>query len=104
MTEYKHVERPTRSRIERDNIEKMNIKPVETIVDNDGRTDFNTEKLDHVTETANSAAGRGLKMAGTALGKVVGFIPVLISGAFKVAGAILSSIALGLFFGSHRNY
>lgn len=104
MTEFKHVERPTRSRVENNNINRMNVKPVEAIADNDGRSDFNTEKLDRVTETANSAAGKGLKMAGTALGKIVGFIPVLISGAFKVAGAILSSIALGLFFDSHRNY
>lgn len=104
MTEFKHVERPTRSRVEKENINRMNIKPVDTIVDNDGRSDFNTEKLDHVTETANNAAGTGLKMAGSALGKIVGFIPVLISGAFKVAGAILSSIALGLLFGSHRDW
>lgn len=104
MTEFKHVERPTRSRVEKENINCMNIKPVDTIIDNDGISDFNTEKLDHVATTANNAAGKGLKMAGIALGKIVGFIPALISGAFRIAGAILSSIALGLFFGSHRNY
>lgn len=104
MTEFKHVERPSRSRVEKENINRMNTKPVDTIIDNDGISDFNTEKLDHVTTTANNAAGKGLKMAGSALGKIVGFIPALISGSFRIAGAILSSIALGLFFGSHRNY